>query len=386
MGQRNIVQAGRDVVSRRTLLKAASLAGAGALTLNFSRGAGEAATKAPLVVPGKDGTYPVVPLRKETIRVAALQTQLRSVDAANPAPGLKSNLQYVLDAIDKANGWLGPQDLVCFNEFPLQGWQPWTRVEAHRVAIEVPGEQSEAIGKKAKEYGCYVSFGAYVKDADWPDHVINITTLVGPDGKVFARHWKSRHLHGAFGGFEMFSTTAYDVLDRFVEMYGWDEVIPVARTDIGNISMSQVQSEPEVFRAMAMKGAEIIVRTATGGYKFIDAQATAMYNGVYCVSVNNAVSFENRGFFEDANGGETAIFDPRGEVIAQAGSHHEQSVNARIPIGAFRKTHRVPTVHMPLYEELFEKYTPRYAPGAFSEYVPTDLRDAARHFKDKFRW
>ena len=42
-----------------------------------------------------------------------------------------------------------------------------------------------------------------------------------------------------FGGkMGLLSSTVYDVLDRYVEMYGWDAVLPVVRTDIGNISMT----------------------------------------------------------------------------------------------------------------------------------------------------
>ena len=53
-------------------------------------------------------------------------------------------------------------------------------------------------------------------------------------------------------------------------MYGQDAVIPIVRTDIGNIAMSAVQFEPELFRCMAFKGAEIMCRVATGGFEYED--------------------------------------------------------------------------------------------------------------------
>src|SRR3546814_1349953 len=74
---------------------------------------------------------------------------------------------------------------------------------------------------------------------------------------------------------DLFTTTIYDVYDRYVEMYGLDAVIPVERTDIGNISLSSVLFEPELFRCMTLKGAEIILRTATGGCEWHDMRLTA---------------------------------------------------------------------------------------------------------------
>ncbi len=56
-----------------------------------------------------------------------------------------------------------------------------------------------------------------------------------------------------FPGAEQYTSVIYDVYDRFVEMYGIDAVIPVERTDIGNIAMSAVQFEPELFRCMLQR-------------------------------------------------------------------------------------------------------------------------------------
>ena len=76
---------------------------------------------------------------------------------------------------------------------------------------------------------------------------------------------------------------------------------PVARTDVGNIAMSAVQFEPELFRCMAFKGAEIICRVATGGFEFDDMRLTSYQNSLYTMVTNNSVSTHGRhpGFFED---------------------------------------------------------------------------------------
>ncbi|MCG8440646.1 MAG: hypothetical protein MI723_02450, partial [Caulobacterales bacterium] len=217
--------------------------------------------------------------------------------------------------------------------------------------------------------------------------LLSLTSIIGPDGSIVDTHWKARNIKGVFGpGFELFTTTIYDVLDQYVEMYGLDAVVPVTRTPVGNIATSSVQREPELFRAFAMKGAELILRTATGGFTPADMAATSLYNGVYTALVNNAYSPDNGQFFADAGGGGTTIWGPDGRELAAARSEHEQGVTAAIPIADFRARHRPPLVHMELYAPVFEAYRNRFPPNLLAEYLPTDTSDAYRYLKDKAVW
>ncbi|MCG8376285.1 MAG: hypothetical protein MI702_07365, partial [Chlorobiales bacterium] len=198
----------------------------------------------------------------------------------------------------------------------------------------------------------------------------------------------ARNIKGVFGEFELVTTTVYNVLERYIEMYGADAVIPVHQTDIGNLCTSSVQLEPELFRAMAMKGAELILRTASGGFTEADMKMCSAYNRVYTVIVNNAVSPENPGFMDDAFGGAggTAIYGPRGDVLAQADSKFEQQAISRIPMASFRARHQIPDVHMALYQPVFTRYEARFPPGLFADYRPTSLQDAKRYLDEQDRW
>lgn len=333
-----------------------------------------------------DGRYPTVGLTRDLLRITAVQSRIRAADPKNPKAGLKANLDHMLMLIDEANGFPGPQDLVCFHEQPLMGWNPWTRDEALRVSIEVPGEETEALGKKAKQYGCFVAFGTFARDAAWPGHLLSMGVLIGPDGGVRAKHWKAHNYRELGPKFDLYTTAIYDVLDRYVEMYGRDAVLPVARTEIGNLSLSAAPGEPEVFRALAMKGTEISLRTSSGGYVFEDPMMTSAFNNIYTVIPNNSVSPDNPNFPEYSGGGETAIFGPRGVVVARAKSMVEEFVTGVIPIAAFRKTHHIPEVPMALVLPVFEQYTPRYSPNLQAEYIPSDFADAARYLASKRNW
>jgi predicted amidohydrolase len=333
-----------------------------------------------------NGGYTTVPLAKDSIRLGVMQTRVRPVDAANPEPGRRENLEHMLMLLENAQEWNPPSDIIFFHEFPITGFRyDWSRKDVNRLSIELPGPESEALGRMAKKYECYVVFGSYVRDQDWPDHVLSITCIIGPDGKILDKHWKARNIMGVFRTgrqpIELMTSTIYNCLDRYVEVYGADAVIPVTRTPLGNLCTSSVQREPELFRAMTLKGGEIFLRTASGGFSPFDIEACAAYNRVYTAICNNSVSPGNR-FFEDAGGGGSAIYDDFGSIVAKADSEHEQLVGGTIPIKAYRARHRQPEFAWELYRPVFEKYVPRYPSSKLTKYLPADLRDASRYLSD----
>jgi predicted amidohydrolase len=338
-----------------------------------------------------DGTYATAPLRSDNINVAVVQTRVHGVDGANPAPGIKDNLDYFIECIDAAQGYGGRADLLCFHEFPITGFRRWTREQHYNLALEVNGPEIERVGQRAKQYNCYIVFGTYAKDpVNWPGHILHLMVLMGPDGKVRATHWKQRNVRGMFPGSEQYTSAIYDVYDRFVEMYGLDAVIPIERTDIGNIAMSAVQFEPELFRCMALKGAEIIARVATGGFETDDMKLTSYHNSLYTLICNNSINTGRRGtgFLEDTNyggPGRSAIYGPRGVELAKA-AEFETKRMVQINMKDFRAKHRIPDVHMTLYKPVFDQYRERYDRGMFQDYIPKDGADAFRVFKEKSRW
>jgi len=375
---------------RRDLLASAGALGLTGMVAGTAPAQAQAAgtASAGSVSVARRGQYASVPLRQESINVTAIQSRVRSVDVRNLAPTMKANLDHVLHLIDIAQGspeewggerlWGAKQDLICLHEFPIQGFQPWTRSELNKVAFDLPGPETEAIGARAKKYGCYIAFGCYAREQGWPRHVINMSVIVGPDGNIVAKHWKARNILGLFGENALIGTTVYDVLDRYVEMYGWDAVLPVARTDIGNIAMTAVGMEPLLYQCLALKGAEILVMSVTGGSNAESATATARYNKIYTVGVGNSVSPDNLGFMESAGGKDegTVIVDPRGTVLAKTDNHHEDSASTRIPIGEFRKTRRFPEVPIALFRPVLEQYEPLFGPNNFLQSLPETYKEA----------
>lgn len=382
-------------IDRRSLLTGA-LTGAAAASMATLAGQAEAQSattgaRAPHdgeVKAAQRGKYETVPLKQDFINVAAIQSRLLSIDTRDKARTLKRNMDRALRLIDLAQNspeewggerrWGSKVDLICMHEFPIQGFQPWTRKELTQIAFELPGPEVATIGERAKRYGCYIAFGCYAKLKDWPDHVINMSVLVGPDGGIVDMQWKARNILGLFGDQALIGTTVYDVLDRYVEMYGWDRTLPVARTDIGNICMTAVGAEPTLYTCLGLKGAEILVLSVTGGSNAESAINTARANRLYTVGVGNAVSPDNIGFPE-ASGtedGGTVIVDPRGSTLAKTDNHHEDIITARIPIADFRKTRRVQELPKALLLSVLQAYDPVFQPNAFAGALPATYKEA----------
>jgi predicted amidohydrolase len=382
-------------IDRRSLLTGA-LTGAAAASMATLAGQAEAQSATPgaraphdgEVKAAQRGKYETVPLKQDFVNVAAIQSRLLSIDTRDKARTLKRNMDRALRLIDLAQNspeewggerrWGSKVDLICMHEFPIQGFQPWTRKELTQIAFELPGPEVATIGERAKRYGCYIAFGCYAKLKDWPDHVINMSVLVGPDGGIVDMQWKARNILGLFGDQALIGTTVYDVLDRYVEMYGWDRTLPVARTDIGNICMTAVGAEPTLYTCLGLKGAEILVLSVTGGSNAESAINTARANRLYTVGVGNAVSPDNIGFPE-ASGtedGGTVIVDPRGTTLAKTDNHHEDIITARIPMADFRKTRRVQELPKALLLSVLQAYDPVFQPNAFAGALPATYKEA----------
>lgn len=328
--------------------------------------------------------YARVPLRKESPNIAIIQSPDIVIDSANAARDRQANLAYMQSLLGRLHSELFPRraDLVCFHEMPLHGFGEWNREQALRVAIEAPGEETEALGRTAAKMNCYISFGSYVRDRDWPGHVIMMGLLIGPDGKLAARQWKAR---GSIGGLGLFTSTVYDCLDRYVEMYGLDALVPVARTDIGNLCISGVQYDPLLFLTMALKGAEIVARIATGGLPELDARAASRYSGLYTAYANSARSPEHSDFIGGVGTGGSMFVGPDGEVIARA-DPFEQALWASVPLGEARKQRQIPNIPWDVYAPHFAQYRPKFSSSWFLKYLPKSWTDTRAYFRDKANW
>jgi len=331
--------------------------------------------------------YDRVPLEADEVWMAAIQMNPEPIDPQHPERGIKGNLDHMLELCEATCAYpLRQPRLLVFPEFTLNGFNDlWTRKDWMRIAIHVPGPETEAIGKKCKELNCYIAFASYTQEADWPDHFSNCSILVGPEGKVLHRHWKA---YGGFPGTLEYGTTVHDVLDEFIERYGWGAVWPVSRTPIGNIATCTCSEGmvPETARAFGLNGAEIICRCIGGGGtgqapgdQFVTQfRADCAFSNIYGIYANGGSGASVRGAprFETHRGGSSMIVDPNGAILCQAADTREQPITAPIPIGLFRQNHRISRIRTEIYVPAYEQHPGYVPPNLYSEYLPKDVNDA----------
>ena len=325
-----------------------------------------------------DGSYPTKPLEKDVIVLKVVQHGVQNLqDAPSIEEGLEENLRRMTSWIDKACSEGKKPDFILFNEFPLTGYSSGSRDEKIKFTIQVPGPETDRLGELAKECDTYIVFGSYARDPEWPGHIISLNPVIGRDGRVIRSYWKSRNIARLNDDGEIPTTTVENVRDKFRARYGIEEEFPVIQTEYGNIAVSTVQIDPFVFAAYAMRGVEIMLRTATL-FSPLDVKATAFYNNFYSAMSNITFPPDSPAA---SGGGRSLIVGPRGEVLAEDPTNNDAIIEAEIPIAAFREGRTIPRYPLEVVEPVFDQYV-QEVPLNHLDLPPDELPQTREDMKD----
>ncbi len=360
--------------------------GIAALAAQTAARAAETGRQPPRLVQ-PDGSYATVPLEKDVVVVKVVQhSPVNLQKAPTVREGLATNLERMAYWIDKACTTGKKPDFILFNEFPLTGYSSGTRAQKLEFTIQIPGPETRRIGALAKACDTYVIFGSYATDPAWPGHILSLNPVIGRDGEVKKVYWKSRNVLRLNKGEEIPTTTVESVRDRFRAKYGIEEEFPVLRTEFGNIAVSTVQIDPFVFAAYAMRGVEIMMRTATLFSK-IDVQAIAFYNNMYSAMSN--ITFPPDSGVPASFGGGSLIVGPRGQVLAEDPSNNDSVIEAEIPIAEFRKGRTIPRYPLEVVKPVFDQYVPEVPLNHLdlpADQLPQSNEDMKMLIDSRSRW
>ncbi len=298
----------------------------------------------------------------------ALQTTCFAIHAAPDQASARARMVQTLrrigGQISAARSFIGPDlKLVVLPEYVLTGFPMGESASAwaEQAGIDQGGEEYAALGAMARDNGVHIAGNAYERDTHFPGLYFQTSFLVSADGAVVLRY---RRLISLFG------PSPYDVYDRYVEIYGADSLFPVADTAIGRIAA--VASEeilyPEIARAMALRGAEILVHSSseTGSPlatpKSIAKQARAIENLVYVVSANTA-GIEGIAIPAASTDGQSQVVDFRGQVLALAACGESMAAHAEIDLAALRRYRRRPGMGNLLSRQPVALWREAYAAG-----------------------
>ena len=197
----------------------------------------------------------------EPYAIVALSPRTFTIKNREDALANVKRICNFMDAAVMVGAWEGARArLVVIPEMAIQGLIPnipGNRAAEAQYAMEIPGPETEALGRKAKQLDAYIAAELYmVKDADFPDRYFNIAFIVSPSGEIVYKRYKATS--DAYEGGMLGNANPHDVWDEFIAKKGKGDVMnaifPVARTEIGNIGIAICHEGvyPEVIRGLAM--------------------------------------------------------------------------------------------------------------------------------------
>ncbi len=230
---------------------------------------------------------------------------------------------------------------------------------ADRAAIAEGGPEYEALGRIAERLKLFLAGNAYETDSHFPGLYFQTSFIIDPAGAVVLRY---RRLNS------MYAITPHDLWDRYLDIYGIEGVFPVADTAIGRLAAiaSEEILYPEIARAHALRGAELIVHCSSeigspmDTHKNIARRARAFENLAYVVSANTAGISGTAMPLASADGN-SALIDWKGNVMALSNSGETFTAFGDIDIGALRRARRKPGMTNYLSRQRLELFAATYA-------------------------
>jgi predicted amidohydrolase len=186
-------------------------------------------------------------------------------------------------------------------------------------AEPVDGPSNAVLRGLAAEHGVFVLAGSHYEPSPVPGRVSNTSALFGPDGSVVAAYRKI-HLFDAVSGGTPYRESSY--------LAPGDEIV-TARIDTDGagagltvgLSICYDLRFPELYRALALRGAELLLVPAafthfTGAAHWdVLLRARAIENGCFVVAPNQTgFHLPERQCF-----GNSMVVDPWGTVVARLG-------------------------------------------------------------------
>jgi len=222
-----------------------------------------------------------------------------------------SNVERGLAALETAAG--SGAELVCYAELAFERFYPQVRAEAgyQDHAEPVPGPITEAFAAKARELGVVVVLNLFERDGD---RCFDCSPVIDADGTMLGR---TRMVH----------ITDYACFHERGYYAPGDTGAPVYDTRVGRVGVAICYDRhyPEYMRAMALRGAELVVVPQAGavdewpeGLYEAELQVAAFQNG-YFTALCNRVGAEEKLEFA----GESFVCSPDGRVIARAPASEE---------------------------------------------------------------
>lgn len=249
------------------------------------------------------------------VSVAAIQMSMKIGDKEE---NIQKGLQRIREAAEK-----GARFILLPELFTTEYFAWWRDTKFYDYAEPIPGPTTIRIGELARTLSVYVIAPLYEKEG--PGMYYNSAALIGPKGELMGRQ---RKMH----------IPAVKSLEKLY-FYPAEPNFPVFQTEYGKVGICICYDRlfPEVCRALALNGAEIIFVPIAGTIfpRVSTLDTRALENVLFIVAANKVGEEEGHRYT-----GGSMIIDPEGQIIAKGGEE-EEIVTAKINVDDVERCRRL---------------------------------------------
>lgn len=232
-------------------------------------------------------------------------------------------------------------------------------ITLQRLAIRYPGPEMELLQDFALKHKVYVAGSTFEIDDRLPGHVFNSAFILDDSGNLIHRY---RKIQCADVWGSLPDTTPSSVYDRYLDIFGYDFLFPIADTPIGRLATMVCfdQAHPEIARMMTKYGAEVIIHPTSEGHGsqrsgWDAARATRGFeNTAYVLSAMPGAEFFHHGNGEFPTAqmrGHSKVVNFDGTIQGVADGPGGCILTGTIDLKALQRARANPMTNLPLWDD-----------------------------------
>jgi predicted amidohydrolase len=296
---------------------------------------------------------PLADLADYYMAFVAQPATMASLPVENRRATLNANIDKALRTIG-AIAAVPNGRLALFPEFCFSGAGYRTVPDMLSAAVELPGPEMAKLQQFARDNSLYCAAQFLELDPKFPGRAFNTAILLDDRGDLILKHRKLQcvDIMGALP-----DTTPGSVYDDYVAAYGIESLYAIADTPLGKLGVIICFeiNLPEIVRAMAQEGVEVILHLTAEGYGCDRAmwhaqrRKRAFENTAYLLGSNQAWDVARKDLFVPY--GESQFIDFRGRERDRIASNGPGMLIASLDMAALRAARRDPRLNLCIWDE-----------------------------------